>query len=195
MWAVNAVKLNASQLPYDVGIVLGGNTISFDSYLDRKIYQSNIDRLLQAIELYEQGKIKKILVTGAASNLLYRGHKEGNMMAWFLRSIGIPDSVVIVDTLAENTHQNAVYSQRILTRHPNLKKVLLITSSMHMKRALACFYHEGIEAIPYATNILQPATVWNFEFFFVPAASNILIWNGLIHEMLGYLIYWIMGYV
>ena len=54
----------------------------------------------------------KILVTGAASNLLYRGHKEGNMMAWFLRSIGIPDSVVIVDTLAENTHQNAVYSQR-----------------------------------------------------------------------------------
>lgn len=192
IWAVNPQKIDNC---YDVGIVLGGGTITFDKKYDRRTYKVTIDRLLQAVDLYEEGKIKKILITGGAANLVYKKIKEANLMDAFLKNIKIPASDILIDTLAENTHQNAVYSKRILEKHPDLTKYLLITSSVHMRRALGCFEKEGIRVTPYPTNLLNSDSPWNFEYLFMPNASNFLTWDGTLHEMVGYLVYRIMGYI
>ncbi len=195
LWAVKPVYDKDLKDNYDVGIVLGGNTITFDDGFNRKTYTGNIDRLLQAVSLYKKGKIKKILVTGAAGDLVYRKHKEGNLMHDFLITVGIPDTDIIVDTLAENTHQNAVYVKKLLHEKFESSKLLLITSSLHMRRARACFEHENLKVDVYATNPVSTKIRWNFEFVFIPDPSNLLIWNGLIHEMLGYFVYLISGYI
>ncbi len=195
LWTVKPVYDSDLKKTYDVGIVLGGNTITFDNDFNRQIYTGNIDRLLQAVSLYKKGKIKKILVTGASGDLIYRHHKEGKMMQDFLKSIGIPDTNILVDTLAENTHQNAVYVKKMLNGNLKNSKLLLITSSLHMRRARACFEHENMKVDIYATNPISTSVRWNFEFLFVPDPSNLLIWNGLIHESLGYLVYKIYGYI
>ncbi len=194
-WTVSPVTEENLTGVYDVGIVLGGNTITFDKNFHRKTYTANIDRLLQAVSLYYKGKIKKILVTGAAGDLIYRDHKEANLMSSFLRSIGIPDSNILIDTMAENTHQNALYVKRLLSKRDNNGRLLLITSSLHMRRARACFIHEGMNTTVYATNPIDTKIRWNFEFLIMPDASNILIWNGLIHEVFGYAVYWLNGYI
>ena len=116
-------------------------------------------------------------------------------MRSFLISINFPPGRILMDTLAENTHENAVYSKQILLQHPDLKKVLLITSSLHMRRALACFRHEGINAMPYPTNLINSNTHQNVEYLFIPNISNFLIWNSMTHEMLGYVAYKFMGYI
>ena len=64
-----------------------------------------------------------------------------------------------------------------------------------MRRAMACFRHEGVSVQPYATNLINSETHWNVEYLLIPNASNFLIWDGVIHEMLGYGIYKIMGYI
>lgn len=192
LWAVSPTKIGSH---YDVGIVLGGSTVTYDNQYHRKIYKGNIDRLLQAVTLFEQGKIKKILITGGAANLVYKGVKEAKLLRSFLIEIKIPPDDILMDTLAENTHQNAVYSKQILQRYPNLKKYLLFTSSIHMRRAMACFKKEGISVTPYPTNLINSGKLWNVEYLLIPNISNFLIWDGMIHEMVGFVIYKIMGYV
>ena len=192
IWSVNPQKIGSC---YDVGIVLGGGTVTFDKKYHRNTYRENVDRLLQAVSLYEKGKIKKILITGGAGNLIYKDVKEANLMNSFLRNIKIPSSDILIDTLAENTHQNAVYSKKILDKYPDFKKFLLITSSVHMRRAMGCFEKEGIQVTPFPTNLVNSDNPWNLEYLFIPQASNFLIWDGTIHEMTGYMVYKIMGYV
>ena len=156
LWAVKPVYEKNLKKTYDIGIVLGGNTITFDNQYRRQNYTGNIDRLLQAVSLYNKGKIKKILVTGASGDLVYREHKEAALMYSFLHSIGIPDSNILVDTLAENTHQNAVYVKKIIDNSCANSKLLLITSSLHMRRARACFEHENLNIDVFATNPINP---------------------------------------
>lgn len=192
LWTIQPVPVHRK---YDVGIVLGGSTATYDTKVHRVTYKGNIDRLLQAVEMYKQGKIKKIMVTGASGNLMYSQVKEGRLLHDFLVRIGIPEKDILTDTLAENTHENAVYAKKILRRHPRLHSVLLFTSSLHMRRALACFRHEGIKVTPYVTNLLNTDVQWNPEYFLIPDAANFLIWNGMVHEVFGYLVYRIVGYI
>lgn len=192
LWDVNPVKIDSC---YDVGIVLGGGTVTFNKKYERRVYHTNVDRLLQAVDLYEKGRIKKILITGGSANLIYKKVKEAKLMDAFLRNIKIPSSDILIDTLAENTHQNAVYSKKILDKYPNLKKVLLFTSTVQMRRAMGCFRKEGIQVTPYPTNLINSDSPWNFEYLFIPNASNLLIWDGTIHEIVGYVVYKMMGYI
>ncbi len=192
LWAVKPVPVTQV---FDVGVVLGGSTVTYEKKYNRTTFKGNIDRLLQAVELYNEGKIKKILVTGASGNLIYPGLKEAKMLRSFLLNIGIPKQNILMDTLAENTHENAVYTKEILQQHPRLHSVLLFTSSLHMRRAMACFRHEGLKVQPYPTNLINSQTYWNVEYLLIPSISNFLIWNGMIHEIIGYGVYKIMGYI
>jgi len=192
LWAVKPVPVTQV---FDVGVVLGGSTVTYEKKYNRTTFKGNIDRLLQAVELYNEGKIKKILVTGASGNLIYPGLKEAKILRSFLLNIGIPKQNILMDTLAENTHENAVYTKKILQQHPQIHSVLLFTSSLHMRRAMACFRHEGIKVQPYSTNLINSQTHWNVEYLLIPSISNFLIWNGMIHEIIGYGVYKIMGYI
>ncbi|VAW28633.1 hypothetical protein MNBD_BACTEROID07-1165 [hydrothermal vent metagenome] len=192
LWAVEPKPVTQV---FDVGVVLGGSTVTYEKKFNRTTFKGNIDRLLQAVELYNKGEIKKILITGASGNLIYPGLKEAKMLRSFLLNIGIPKRNILMDTLAENTHENAVYTKKILQQHPHIHSVLLFTSSMHMRRAMACFIHEGIKVQPYPTNLINSQTHWNIEYLLIPSISNFLIWDGMIHEIAGYGVYKIMGYI
>lgn len=192
LWAVEPEPVTQV---FDVGVVLGGSTVTYEKKYNRTTFKGNIDRLLQAVELYNEGKIKKILITGASGSLIYPGLKEAKMLRSFLLNTGIPKRNILMDTLAENTHENAVYTKKILQQHPRLHSVLLFTSSLHMRRAMACFRREGIKVQPYPTNLINSQTHWNIEYMLIPSISNLLIWDGMIHEMVGYGAYKIMGYI
>jgi len=56
-----------------------------------------------------------------------------------------------VDSNSLNTYENALETKQLLEKH-GLNKVLLVTSSLHMPRALATFRSAGINAIPSPTD-------------------------------------------
>ena len=195
VWAWDGSKDSEIKKVYPVGIVLGGNTISYNSLLSKVTFNYNVDRLMQAMVLYKEGKIKHILVTGSAGNIIYRDIKEGNLMREALLEMGVPDSAIWVDTAADNTHENAVYAHRILIEKQVTDSCLLITSSLHMRRSLGCFNKEGIPVRPFATNLLRDSDVITFDYLIYPYAINITIWEGMTHEVLGYYVYKILGYI
>ena len=180
---------------YDAGIVLGGGMVQIDKKLNRVIYRNNIDRIMQAIDLYKAGKIKKILISSASGTLFERFQNESKILKPFLVRIGIPENDILIDTLSDNTRQNAVQSARILNKEFPKGKFLLITSAMHMRRAIGCFKKVGISPDLYPTNKVSGERKFYFDFMFIPNLEALNGWSGLAHEVFGYVIYAVMGYV
>lgn len=195
-WEIPVTKTEDLADSYKIGIVMGGGIITYDNINDRRTYRNNIDRVLQAIELYKAGKIDKLLLSGGAGNLIFRDMLEADLIKDFLLQIGIDENDILLDTLSDNTYQNAVYCTRILKENGLDKdKILLITSAVHMRRSVGCFRRQGVEVIPYSTNKYAGIRRYQFEHFFVPQIVNFILWKKIIHETIGYVVYDIYGYI
>jgi len=180
---------------YDAGIVLGGGMITIDKKYDRLAFRDNVDRILQAVSLYKTGKIKKMIISSGSGNLVLRDMMESSLLKRYFLKIGIPDSVMIVDSLSNNTHQNAVNSAEIINKEFPKGKFLLITSAIHMRRSLACFKKAGVKATPYSTNKLTGKLIFDVGHFIVPNINALDAWDNLIHEVIGYIAYFLWGYI
>ncbi|HEY5851894.1 MAG TPA: YdcF family protein [Lysobacter sp.] len=71
---------------------------------------------------------------------------EARMMATAIARLGVPASALVLEERSHNTRDNARYTAAIL-RERNAHDVLLVTSSLHMPRAIAQFRAEGIDVI------------------------------------------------
>jgi uncharacterized SAM-binding protein YcdF (DUF218 family) len=74
--------------------------------------------------------------------------------------------------------------------------VLLVTSSFHMRRALAIFNKAGYKNItPFVTNKITGERKFEFDYCFIPNVEAVFSLNLILHEMAGYLTYKIKGYL
>ena len=92
--------------------------------------------------LFRQGRAPRVLLSG--------GDGEALAMAGTLERQGVPSPALILETQSRDTHQNAAYSAPILRNH-GLQRILLVTSPIHMPRAVASFEKQGLEVIPAPT--------------------------------------------
>jgi len=180
---------------YDAGIILGGGMVTIDTDYDRMTFRNNTDRIFQAVGLYKTGRIKKILISSGSGSLMFRDMLESSLLKRYLLTVGIPDSVILIDSLSDNTHQNAVNSAKILHKEFPSGKFLLITSSIHMRRAMGCFKKAGIQITPYSTDKQTGRRLFIVGHLFIPSLDALEVWNKLIHEVIGYAVYAIWGYL
>lgn len=192
-WEIPAVKITEVADGYDAGIILGG-AISYDPQLDKIQFMSSGDRVMQAIDLYEKGKIKKIVFVGGSGSMLHPEFKESEHIKKFLLEIGVPDSNIIIETESKNTHENAMNIKPILEKRIPKGKFLLITSGFHMRRSLGCFKVAGVEVTPYSVDRMSGPWRWDFDFLIVPHVEVIGSWNVLLHEIMGEIMYKLAGY-
>ncbi len=178
---------------YDVGIVLGG-MMAYDGEFDRIMFMRGTDRLMQAIELYKKGYIKKILFSGGSGSIIRQDMKEGIYAKRYLLTLGIPETDILIESESNNTRENALFSKEILEKQPGGKSYLLITSAFHMRRALGCFHQVGLDPDYYSTDRYSGMRAWVFDNLFIPNISSLQQWHMLIHEVIGFLVYKIAGY-
>ena len=71
-----------------------------------------------------------------------------------LRDFGVPEQAIVVEDAARNTEENAKFVERVLKERGGGRRVLLVTSAWHMRRARLMFekYAPGLETIPAATD-------------------------------------------
>lgn len=193
MWEVKAVPEKA--LGSDKWtVILPGGYSSYDPYLDRVQFKRPADRLLQVLQLYAGGKIDRILLSGGAGTLKHRELKEADWMRNWLIKAGIPDSVILTDNKSDNTHENAKESAKILSQQPGPGKYLLCTSALHMRRAQACYAKAGISTLAYSCDRYSGPRKFSFDHLFLPNSESLFIWNDLLHEVIGSVVYKMMGY-
>jgi uncharacterized SAM-binding protein YcdF (DUF218 family) len=83
---------------------------------------------------------------------------------------------------SRTTYENAVFSAELL-RPANVTSIILVTSPVHMPRALWSFEHVGLHAIPWPTPLTTP-DVRRIEAY-LPSANALDQTSGALHEILG----------
>jgi len=192
-WEAPVMKDEDIHKTYDYGIVVGG-MLAYDRANKRINFKQGIDRLLHAIELYKSGRIKKIFITGGSGSLTDQREKEAIHLRDYLLRAGFPDKDILIESDSKNTRENALFTSHILSRKNEGADYLLITSAYHMRRAIGCFKKVGIRGDAYPTDFYTVSREYNFADLFIPYAGKLDNWTLLIHEVVGCVVYKIMGY-
>ncbi len=194
-WEHKFTNLDEVRETYDVGILLsGGLTTTSTPRQDHAALGNHGDRILQTYLLYKHGKIKKILITGASGDILMaRRRGETRQAAALLASWGVPAHDILFEEKARNTHENAVFSSRILNKMFPSGKYLLITSAFHMRRSTGCFEKMGIQTDPFPADFRGGYNRFIIQKM-VPDPDAFACFCMLWHEFVGLVAYKAMGY-
>lgn len=98
------------------------------------------DRVVAAAELYHQGKVQRLILSGADHG---GNTNEAKAMEAAVRNLGVPAEALVLDWGAFTTLENCRRSSKTL----NIKKAIVVSQSFHLPRALYLCEHFGIHSI------------------------------------------------
>jgi uncharacterized SAM-binding protein YcdF (DUF218 family) len=175
---------------YDAVILLGGITDeSVQAETGQPAYNDNVERLVMTHRLLATGKARYAIISGAAMDPSLERFGEARVLAGQIEAWGIDPSRLILEERARNTHENAVYSQRIVAER-TFGKVLIVTSAFHMRRAAECFEAVGLPVdtlvVDYRASSQGGALL--------PRAQHLAESAMVLREMAGLYVYRLRGY-
>lgn len=205
MWSLPATSLWAGgwlehRYPYqspeslpqaDAIVVLGGHTAGgrpnwFEDYdADKRITRSDT-----AAQVYHAGRAPLIVLSGA---LLDGSTSEAQTMAAALEHDKVPAQALILEERSQNTRENAVFTRQALGAR-QIGPVLLVTSALHMPRAMATFKRLGMDVIaaPSPPQIVPPQDP---EFSpWMPNQRAFSAARSIIKEYAALVLYWVRGW-
>lgn len=188
----NFKKTNYKQVDqYSYGVVLGG-MIDYSEKRSGFGFSRSGDRIFQALKLYKQKRIKKILISSGFASFFYQDTIESALLKNYLVDIGVPSDDIVTEERSRNTYENAVFTKELLTSEDT---VLLITSASHMRRSYKCFEKAGVVCDTFSADYRAKPIVFNFEEIFIPSYKGFQKWQILFHEVIGIISYKISGYI
>jgi uncharacterized SAM-binding protein YcdF (DUF218 family) len=113
---------------------------------------------------------------------------EAPVIRRFLLDFGVMDDDILLESQSRDTNENALFSQRILTRY-GFKSPLLVTSAYHMRRSLQAFNKIGLEVTPVPAQFVAvgaPPAIWAS---FLPNAGALMRTSTALKEYLGLIFY------
>jgi vancomycin permeability regulator SanA len=103
------------------------------------------DRVRMAVELYETGKVKKILMSGDNSTDYY---DEPTAMGDFAIALGVPAEDIVLDYAGRRTYDSCYRAGAIF----GVEKVIVVTQYYHLHRALFLCDALGLDAAGVAAD-------------------------------------------
>jgi uncharacterized SAM-binding protein YcdF (DUF218 family) len=186
-WQPQPIDLSGKQ--FDAGIVLGG--MSMFSKDTTGYFANSSDRFIQANELYQQRVIKKIIVSGG--RIYLDQPKEALFIRKQLVLSGVPEVDIIVEDASKNTFENASFTKAKLEEMGLHGPFVLVTSALHMKRAVRVFQKEGLPVIPYPCDYKAVDKNMSASDYIVPDLEVLVNWKFLLKEWAGLFIYSMAG--
>jgi uncharacterized SAM-binding protein YcdF (DUF218 family) len=133
---------NVADVQADAAIVLGAAMWGKDL---SPVFR---ERVNHSIDLYRNRKVRKIIFTGG------RGNNNEPTESAAARRYALENGVSLEDILIEEsshtTYENLFYAKQLADAN-RLKKVLIVSDPMHMKRAVLMAKDLGLEAYPSPT--------------------------------------------
>ncbi|MBK5914657.1 YdcF family protein [Rhodocyclus purpureus] len=140
-------EIEIAALPTAPAIVVLGGAVSPPERADGvPDLNEAADRVWHAARLYHAGKARLLLLSGG-SNREVSATSEADAMRVLLRDLGVADADMLLEEDSRNTRQNARFSAELL-RARGIDRILLVTSALHMQRAVRLFAAEGLTVIP-----------------------------------------------
>lgn len=187
----------------EVIVVLGGTTQS--ALYPRQIVEIGASggRLLYAAHLYHAGVAPKLLLTGGYIDWMDERNPPAKDMAEILQMLGVPETALWYETESRNTYENALFSRQILAEN-GIQSIVLVTSALHMPRAVALFEKQGFEVIPAPADYTLTQNDWERLwapdlitqlFNSLPSVGNLSTTTRALKEYIGILTYSLRGWI
>jgi SanA protein len=133
---------NINEVPEkDIALILGTSKRMVGGADNQFFYK----RIEAAADLYHNGKVKHILVSGDNRTIYYNEPKD---MHKALLDLNVPDSAITQDFAGLRTFDSVVRCNEIFGQ----KKVAIITQEFHTYRALFIANYNDMEAIAFAAD-------------------------------------------
>ena len=191
LWAGGALErlypsAPVARLPQaDVIVVLGGGLGSPTKQTVYPELYPGADRGWQAARCFHAGKAPVILFSGVA---------EGPGMRQFLSDLGVPRERILLEPESRNTLENSAFTREKL-KALKAKKVILVTSAWHLRRAVMTFRQMGVEVIPsgcdYEALSLQSWLTPSRLLYYLPTPDVLAKNSVIVKEHIGYWAYWL----
>lgn len=149
-----AIRDASALPPADAIVVLGGG--SNYAWLDRpdvdpaKLRSS---RLAAGARAWHAGKASKVILSGGGVG----NTTEARRMADAIQRLGVPQDALLLEERSHDTRDNARFSTALLEAGHGGRHVLLVTSALHMPRAMLLFTQAGAEVTPVPVPEGRPA--------------------------------------
>lgn len=135
-----------------------GNTRSDESadaaiVLGAAVWSSGVspvfrERINHGIELYQKGKVRKLIFTGGQGN---PGEPtESSAARDYALQSGVPVQDILIEQKSHTTYENILYAKQVADSN-GIRKVLIVSDPLHMKRAVLMAHDVGLEAEPSPT--------------------------------------------
>lgn len=177
----------ASELPHADAIVVlgGGSNYAWLDHPDVDPDRLHSSRLAAGARAWHAGKASKIILSGGAVG----GTTEARRMATAIQRLGVPDEALVLEERSRDTRDNARYSMALADAQGG-RKVLLVTSALHMPRAVACFEANGVSATPYPVDYtIRPSGAGTAR----SVIGNLRQVDTALHEWIGLAYYRLRG--
>lgn len=161
------------------------------------------DRVLHGSRLYLAGKAPLLVFSGGRITWGQgKSRSEAEDMAELAVALGVPTSAMVIEPDSLNTFENAAFTRPLLSDR-GIEHILLVTSAMHMPRALAIFKKQGLTVTPAPTDFhvvddpINPETnTWQGRTLsLMPQTENLHYLTRALKEYLGIGIYWLKGWL
>jgi uncharacterized SAM-binding protein YcdF (DUF218 family) len=144
--------------PADVAIVLGAGT---RRETPSPVFRERIDH---AINLYRNGTVHAIILTGGVGN--GRTVADSEIARDYALEEGVPAEAIYIETSSETTLQNLQEARGIM-QGQGFESALVVSDPLHLYRALAMAGDLGMNAHPSPTPTSRINSWWANLFFLV----------------------------
>lgn len=129
--------LKNSPAPADIAVVLGSTV--FDDGTPADWTKGRLDR---AYELYKQGKVKLIFVSGGTG--VEYSYPEATAMKAYLVAKGVPSILVVADNAGDNTYLTAKNFMK-WNKGDKMQQVIVVSQFFHITRIKYIFRKLGFK--------------------------------------------------
>lgn len=180
----------------DVIMLLGGYSHPSREEVGRLHFNGSADRAVTALELVRLGKAKSLIVSGSGYTINGEAFVEGDLFREILvaRQLGGPEVISLGG--CKNTRHEAEKVSR-LAQERGWKRVLLVTSASHMRRAAGVFRTTtGLEIVPVPSAFLTSVSVVTTDSLdLIPRSGGFGKIDGFLHEQIGWRVYRWRGWI
>lgn len=173
--------------PKDIEFILvlgNGHNTNDDFPITSQLNSTAINRFVEALRHYNNLENAKLILSGYSG--LFDENSHAQMQKKLALSLGVKEEDIITFDTPKDTKDEAVETKKLLQN----KRVILVTSATHMKRAFMIFKKEGIDVIASPTNHKFSSNKYSFLEF---KASNLQKVELAFHEYLGIVYYYLKG--
>jgi uncharacterized SAM-binding protein YcdF (DUF218 family) len=174
------------------GIIVLGGAIDAELTFDRgsPALSDAAERVVMIGKLARQFPQARIIFSGGSGALVSGDIPEADAVYPILDDLGVPRTRVQLENRSRNTNENATFSKTMTDPKPG-ERWLLVTSAIHMPRAVGCFRRAGflVEAYPVDwTTVTHPSLALD-----VSVVAGLKRADDAVHEWTGLVAYWLSG--